>query len=166
MSIEPGPIKTSASTDATQDDDLSASTPEMSDATTHGIRIGATAFYLPDESDGDEGKHVFGYRIVIHNTTDQTVQLTHRRWHVIDGNGNDREVWGEGVVGQQPTLEPGKAFKYTSWAPLETPWGTMEGVYTFRDEQGETFDARIERFYLTPAQEDKSVQDLTDLTVL
>jgi len=140
-------------------------TPEMSDTTTRGIRIGAAAFYLPDESDPDEPNYVFGYRIVIHNTGDQTVQLTHRRWHVIDANGKDREIWGEGVVGQQPTLEPGKAFKYTSWAPLETAWGTMEGTYSFRDEQGQTFDARIERFYLTPDQEDDSVRDLADLTV-
>jgi len=140
-------------------------TPEMSDTTTRGIRVGAAAFFLPDESDPPESKYVFGYRIVIHNTSDQSVQLTHRRWHVIDGDGKDREIWGEGVVGQQPTLEPGKAFKYTSWAPLETPWGTMEGTYTFQDEQGNEFEARIDRFYLTPDQEDESVRDLADLTV-
>jgi ApaG protein len=125
------------------------STPEMSDATTRGIRVGATAFFLPEESDTQIGRYVFGYRVVIVNQSQEKVQLLSRHWVIIDGYGHREEVRGPGVVGQTPVLEPGQGFKYTSCCPLATEWGSMEGTYQMRREDGEVFDASIARFFLT-----------------
>jgi ApaG protein len=124
-------------------------TPEMSDTTTEGVRVGATAYFLPDESDPDDRKYLFGYTIVIKNDSDKPVQLVSRSWTIIDGNGKRDEVHGPGVVGQTPRIEPGEAFKYQSYCPLKTPWGTMEGDYDMKRDDGSTFKARIGRFYLT-----------------
>src|SRR3989442_1450029 len=107
-------------------------TPEMSDTTTQGVRVGAAAFFLPDQSDPAENKYLFGYTIVIANQGDSPVQLVSRHWVIIDGNGEHEEVRGPGVVGETPRLEPGQAFKYQSFCPLPTPWGTMEGTYRMR----------------------------------
>ena len=129
-------------------------TPEMSDITTHGIRVGATAAYLPGESSPEDGNYVFGYRIVIVNDGDAPATLLSRHWIIIDADGNREEVRGPGVVGQTPRLEPTKGFKYSSFCPLPTPWGTMEGFYKMQRDNGEVFEARIGRFYLrvnTPA---------------
>ncbi len=123
-------------------------TPEFSDTTTEGVRVGATGYYLPEESDAEARKFVFGYTIVIANQGDAPVQLLTRHWVIIDGHGRREDVEGEGVVGQQPRLEPGQAFKYQSFCPLKTPWGTMEGEYVMRRDNGETFEAKIDRFYL------------------
>jgi len=125
------------------------STPELSDLTTDGVRVGATGYYLPDESEPDDRRFVFGYTIVIVNTGDEPVQLLTRHWVIIDALGRREEVQGDGVVGQQPRLMPGKAFKYQSFCPLKTPWGTMEGSYRLRTDSGEEFDAHIGRFFLT-----------------
>jgi ApaG protein len=127
-------------------------TPALSDTTTHGIRVGATAFYLPDESIPEENRFVFGYRIVIVNESNATATLRSRHWVIIDGDGNVEEVKGEGVVGQQPRLGPGEGFKYTSYCPLTTQWGTMEGTYQFESDDGDRFDVKIGRFYLTQSR--------------
>lgn len=124
-------------------------TPPMSDATTQGVRVGATAFYLPEESDPQIGRFVFGYRVVIVNQSQETVQLISRHWIIIDGDGHREEVKGPGVVGETPRLEPGQGFKYTSYCPLATEWGSMEGTYQMRRANGEMFDAQIGRFFLT-----------------
>ena len=124
-------------------------TPEMSDVTTRGVRVGASAFFLPDDSQPADRDYVFGYNIVIANVGAEPVQLISRHWIIIDASGHVEEVRGPGVVGQTPRLEPGEAFKYTSFARLKTTWGTMEGEYQLRHDNGEEFDARIERFYLT-----------------
>lgn len=122
----------------------------MSDVTTAGVRVGANAFYLPDESTPEDNEYVFGYRIVILNDSDRTVTLLSRHWDLIDGEGTLRVVEGEGVVGQKPRLSPGEAFKYHSFAVLPTPWGTMEGFYNLRGEDNnQQFKASIGRFYLT-----------------
>jgi ApaG protein len=123
-------------------------TPEMSDNTTHSIRVGATAYYLPEQSDPDQRRYAFGYTIVIANNGDKAVQLVSRHWIIIDAYGRREDVEGPGVVGQTPRLEPGQAFKYQSFCPLRTVWGTMEGTYTFRYDSGETFEVEIARFYL------------------
>jgi ApaG protein len=122
----------------------------MSDVTSHGIRVGANAFYLPDESTPEENEYVFGYRVVILNESDRTVTLLTRHWDLIDAEGELREVDGEGVVGQKPRLAPGEAFKYHSFAVLGTDWGTMEGHYDFRAEDNhEQLRVAVGRFYLT-----------------
>ena len=124
-------------------------TPEMSDITTQGVRVGATAFYLADQSDPDENKYLFGYNIVVSNDGSAPAQLISRHWVIIAGEGRREEVTGPGVVGQTPRLEPGQAFKYQSFCPLRTPWGTMEGTYQMRRDDGEMFDAKIGRFFLS-----------------
>jgi ApaG protein len=127
-------------------------TPEFSDVTTHGVRVGATAFFLPEHSDPEEDRYVFGYTVVIANNSDHPVQLLSRHWIIIDATGHREEVRGPGVVGQKPRLEPGQAFKYQSFCPLSTPWGTMEGTYQMRDEEGARFEVSIGRFYLMTPQ--------------
>ncbi len=131
-------------------------TPALSDITTEGIRVGATAFYLPQESEPEKKRYVFGYRVVIVNDGSRTATLRTRRWKIIDAKGNVEEVRGEGVVGEQPRLAPGAAFKYTSYCPLPTEWGTMEGSYQFERENGEKFEAKIGRFYLAVKGDEKS----------
>lgn len=126
-------------------------TPALSDTTTHGIRVGATAFYLSEESKPDDHKYVFGYRVVMVNEGPATATLRTRYWKIIDANGQIEEVKGTGVVGQNPRLAPGEGFKYTSFCPLTTTWGTMEGSYEFVREDGSTFTVKIGRFYLTMA---------------
>jgi ApaG protein len=129
-------------------------TPVLSDTTTHGIRVGATAFYLPDESLPENGRYLYGYRIVIVNESQTAATLRTRHWVIIDAEGNVEEVKGEGVVGQQPRLGPGEGFKYTSYCPLTTEWGTMEGSYQFEMDTGELFDVKIGRFYLMRNRKD------------
>ena len=121
----------------------------MSDTTTQGVRVGAAAYYLPDQSEPEEHKYLFGYNIVVSNEGDAPAQLVSRHWVIIDASGHREEVRGPGVVGQTPRLEPGQAFKYQSFCPLRTPWGTMEGTYKMRRDDGEMFDAQIGRFFLS-----------------
>jgi ApaG protein len=127
-------------------------TPEMSDVTTRGIRVGATAYFLSEESDHDARRFVYGYTIVVKNDSDFVAQLMSRHWIIIDALGRREDVEGPGVVGQTPRLEPGQAFKYQSYCPLRTEWGTMEGAYTMRRDDGQTFDVQIGRFFLRKAE--------------
>ena len=139
--------------------------PLMSDVTTHGVRVGANAFYLPDESTPEDNEFVFGYRIVILNESNRTITLQTRHWDLIDAQGDLREVDGEGVVGQKPRLDPGEAFKYHSFAVLPTPWGTMEGHYQFKAEDNqEKLKIAIGRFYLTQEAVHHTVNSETDST--
>ena len=128
-------------------------TPEMSDTITDGVRVAAAAFFLPEQSDPDDRKYLFGYNIVIANTDERPVQLVSRHWVIIDAHGRREEVSGPGVVGQTPRLEPGRAFKYQSFCPLKTPWGTMEGTYQMKRDDGEAFEVKIGRFYLKMEEE-------------
>ncbi len=134
-------------------------TPPYSDTTTHDIRVGATGFYLPEESNPREDEYVFGYRILIVNQGDRPVTLLSRRWTIIDGDGQPREVQGPGVVGQTPRLEGGQAFKYSSFCPLSTPWGTMEGSYRMQYDDGQAFEVAIGRFYLATDKLDTAEPD-------
>jgi ApaG protein len=137
-------------------------TPEMSEAMTEGIRVGAAAFYLPQESDPHQARYAFGYTIVIANEGDAPAQLLSRHWVIIDADGEREEVRGPGVVGETPRLEPGQAFKYQSFCPLRTAWGTMEGSYTMRRDDGSEFEAKIGRFYLrVPARKRTASQPLS-----
>ena len=127
-------------------------TPELSDTRTQGIRVGASAFFLPEESSPEEHRFIFGYRIVIVNESESPATLRSRHWVIIDARGRVEEVKGEGVIGQQPRLVPGQGFKYTSYCPLPTEWGTMEGAYVFEKDSGETFEVKIGRFYLAKSK--------------
>jgi ApaG protein len=124
--------------------------PFHSDVVTRGIRVHAAAQYLPQESEPDEDRFVYGYRVTLTNEGERAGQLLARHWVILDGEGRRREVKGPGVVGQQPRLEPGQSFSYTSFSPLPTTWGTMEGSYTFRFDDESTFEVQVGRFFLAP----------------
>jgi ApaG protein len=120
----------------------------VKDTVTHGIRVSATGFFVPEESSPAKGHYLFGYRVEIVNEGNVAVTLRRRHWIIIDGEGTEEVVRGDGVVGQQPRLAPGEGFKYTSYCPLRTEWGTMEGAYEFETDTGKRMEAKIGRFYL------------------
>ena len=99
----------------------------MYKCTTHDIDVEVEPFYLADRSDPAEGRYVWGYRITIANNSDQFVQLVARHWRITDGFGRVEEVRGPGVVGEQPQLNPGDSFQYSSGCPLKTSSGIMVG---------------------------------------
>lgn len=119
-----------------------------SETVTEGIRIRATALYSPDQSRPGESRYVFAYRIMMRNESHDRVRLLSRHWVIINGNGDREDVEGPGVVGKFPQLAPGEVFEYTSFCPLDTEWGTMEGTYRMQRDDGSQFDAVIGRFYL------------------
>lgn len=122
----------------------------QSDTVTEGIRIRVGAQYLPEQSDPDRSHHVFAYRVVLSNDGDAPARLLARHWIILDALGERRDVRGPGVVGQQPELQPGATFEYTSGCALSTEWGSMEGTYTMQRPDGSTFEAEIGRFFLAP----------------
>jgi ApaG protein len=124
----------------------------MSDTTTRGIRVRVAPVYLPERSAPEEGSFFFAYRVRITNTGDETVQLMRRHWTITDGNGHVEEVEGPGVVGETPVLPPGTTFEYTSFCPLPTSFGTMEGTYQMRTAAGELFEIEIGQFSLVAPQ--------------
>jgi ApaG protein len=119
-----------------------------SEAVTRGIRVKVQSRYLPERSQPDESQWLFIYQVRIANEGELPARLISRHWIITDGNGLVEEVKGEGVVGEQPLLEPGEFFEYTSGCPLKTPFGTMEGTYQMITSSGEAFDARIAPFSL------------------
>lgn len=114
----------------------------------HKIRVEVTTSYLDEQSSPSEQRYVFSYTITIRNEGQRSAKLLTRRWVITDANGRVKEVRGEGVVGEQPHLEPGQGFRYSSGAVLETPVGTMEGSYEMVDGAGQHFDAPIPPFRL------------------
>jgi ApaG protein len=117
--------------------------------TTNGIKVTVRAFYLDDQSKPAEGRYVWAYRVRIENQGTVTVQLLRRTWRITDGRGRTQSVSGEGVVGQQPLLDPGESFEYTSGTPLDTPSGFMLGLYhMMATASGEAFDVAIPTFSL------------------
>jgi ApaG protein len=125
---------------------------------TRGIRVLVRSFYLEDQSAPSEGKFVWAYRIKIENHGRETVQLLKRTWHITDARARVQRVHGDGVVGNQPVLEPGEAFEYTSGTPLETPSGFMAGEYhMIVTDTGEPFDVAIPPFSLDSPHQDNRV---------
>lgn len=124
-----------------------------SHAVTEGVRVSVLPVYLPEQSDPDEPRHVFGYHIDIYNGSETSIRVLSRFWAIIDAHGSLHEVEGEGVVGLQPTIAPGETFHYGSYCPLRTRWGTMEGHYVAVREDGRIVLLKIARFYLaTPSE--------------
>lgn len=132
--------------------------PLGSDTTTKGIRVRITPAFLREQSDPELSKFVFAYRVQITNIGDRSVQLLSRYWLIVDADGESHEVAGEGVIGVQPELQPGDSHEYSSFCPLETRWGTMQGHYVFRttdrDGENETFNAEIGRFFSSHRKSD------------
>jgi len=117
--------------------------------TTHEVRVTVQSFYLADESQPEDGQYVWAYRVKIENHGSRPVQLVKRTWRITDAAGRTQYVHGEGVIGEQPLLEPGEAFEYTSGTPLPTPSGFMTGAYHMvAPDTGENFDVEIPAFSL------------------
>lgn len=126
-------------------------------AVTRKIEVSVEPFYLEERSEPDKNHFVWAYRVTIANNSDDFVQLLSRYWHITDGSGKVEEVRGAGVVGEQPELDPGDSFQYTSGCPLATPSGIMVGHYTLRNGRGEMFDVEIPAFSLDIPNEPRSL---------
>jgi ApaG protein len=124
-----------------------ASLPEMTKSNCE-IRIEVATDYIDEQSEPDIGRYVFAYTITIANMGTTPARLIGRHWLITDANGKVQEVRGDGVVGEQPHLNPGEKFRYSSGAVLETPVGAMQGSYRMEADNGTSFDAPIPPFTL------------------
>jgi ApaG protein len=120
----------------------------MYEAVTHRIKVTVEPTFEPERSDPDERQYFWRYAIEIANLGDKPVTLMERHWRITDADGRQQEVRGPGVVGEQPTIEPGQAFRYTSGCPLTTPSGMMVGEYRMVDSEGRSFKVAIPAFSL------------------
>lgn len=117
---------------------------------TDGIRITVRPSFVPEQSRPERRHYVFAYAVRIENVGEVGAQLTHRVWRIHDsiGDGEDQEVQGEGVVGEQPVVPPGGVYEYESFCILKSPRGSMEGAYRFEREDGSAFAAQVPKFLL------------------
>ena len=113
-----------------------------------GFHINVETRFVASESDPSEPRYVFAYTITIANRGGEPAQLLNRYWLITDGDGHQKEVRGPGVVGNQPRIAPGEAFRYTSACVLETEVGVMQGHYEFVDADGASFEVPIDAFSL------------------
>ena len=114
----------------------------------YSISVEVTPTYIEEQSSPDQGHYVFSYTVTITNDGDVPARLLTRHWVITDALGETQEVKGDGVVGEQPHLEPGERFRYSSGAVLETPVGAMQGLYRMEADNGVNFDAPIAPFTL------------------
>ena len=121
----------------------------MAESGKYDITVAVKSAYLADQSDPSRGQFVFAYTITITNTGAVAAQLVSRHWIITDGEHQVQEVKGPGVVGQQPLLQPGESFEYTSGTSLPTAVGTMRGTYQMIAQDGRSFDAEIPLFTLS-----------------
>lgn len=117
-------------------------------AITQGIEVSVEPFYLDDESQPEESTFIWAYMVEIHNGGSEPVQLKTRHWQITDGLGRLEEVSGDGVVGEQPVIEPGETYEYSSHCPLSTDNGIMAGSYAMERPDGSRFDVTIPAFSL------------------
>lgn len=117
-------------------------------ATTEAIEVSVEPFYLDDESRPDEGEFIWAYMVEIHNGGSEAVQLKTRYWQITDAMGRREEVRGEGVVGEQPVIEPGETYEYSSHCPLSTDSGIMAGTFSMERPDGSQFEVVIPAFSL------------------
>lgn len=120
----------------------------MYSATTRAIEVQVEPVYLDEQSEPDDGRFVWAYHVRIENQGPESVQLLNRYWRIVDARGQVQEVRGAGVVGEQPTLDPGESYEYTSGCPLQTSSGFMQGSYEMVNRSGEHFDIEIPAFSL------------------
>ena len=118
-------------------------------ATSREVTVRVAVSFLPEQSEAGKGRWFWAYHVRIENDGPRAVQLVSREWTISDGHGGRHEVQGEGVVGEQPVIEPGQSFDYVSGCPLNTPTGWMEGRYHMVGADGSSFAASIPRFPLT-----------------
>lgn len=116
---------------------------------TKGIKVSVKTEYQSFYSNPQQNHFVFSYKVAIENNSEHTIQLLRRHWHIVDANGFRREVEGEGVVGYQPTLEPGHRHEYVSGCNLNTQIGKMYGAFQMiRVLDGEIFEVEIPEFLM------------------
>ena len=121
----------------------------MAEGKKYHISVSVSTAYLAEQSDPSTDRYVFAYTITIANTGTVTAQLISRHWIITDAENVTQEVKGLGVVGEQPLLQPGESFEYTSGTAMATPVGTMHGTYQMVAEDGNKFDAEIPQFTLS-----------------
>ena len=121
----------------------------MENLTHYRIQVTVQVRYLPAQSEEADNRFVFAYTITVSNEGDQTVKLISRHWIITDANHHVQEVKGKGVVGEQPTINPGQSFEYTSGTVLATQVGTMSGSYQMALENGTEFSVSIPQFVLS-----------------
>jgi ApaG protein len=114
----------------------------------HQISVQSRVAFVPAQSNAAERRYFFAYTITITNTGSVPAQLISRHWIITDAEGEVQEVKGEGVIGEQPVLQPNQSFQYTSGAAIATPVGTMRGSYQMVAQDGVKFDAAIPEFTL------------------
>jgi ApaG protein len=124
---------------------------------TRGIRVTVEPRFLEEQSSPVENHFVWAYHVRIENEGVETVQLRTRYWHITDAYGRVQEVRGAGVVGEQPVLDPGGAYEYTSGTPLATPSGIMQGAYGMETDTGDAFDAAIPPFSLDSPHQPRQI---------
>ncbi|MDB5689263.1 MAG: ApaG domain protein [Sphingomonas bacterium] len=118
-------------------------------ARTRDVTVRVSVSFLAEQSEPDKGRWFWAYHIRIENDGPEAVQLISRHWKISDGRGARHDVRGDGVVGEQPVIEPGDSYDYVSGCPLNTPTGAMEGTFHMVAADGSSFDAAIPRFPLS-----------------
>jgi ApaG protein len=118
------------------------------EATTRGVTVRVRPTFLPDQSNAARPRYMWAYTVEIENRSGVTLQLMRRHWIITDALNRTENVVGDGVIGEQPTLLSGEAFRYTSSCPLPTPSGAMRGSYTMVAEDGAEFEVDIPEFSL------------------
>ncbi len=113
------------------------------------IDIKVQPAYIAEQSDPEKNHYVFSYTVTIRNNGSSAAKLLKRHWIITDGDGEVQEVKGDGVIGEQPHLQPGDGFQYTSGTLMNTPFGTMHGSYEMINDAGEKFNAEIPSFRLS-----------------
>jgi ApaG protein len=120
--------------------------------------VSVRSYFLADQSRPDDNHFVWAYRVRIENEGVAPVKLLRRTWHITDARGRTQSVHGPGVVGEQPLLDPGQSFEYTSGTPLDTPSGFMVGTYHMTNpSSGEDFDVAVPAFSLDSPHQDGRV---------
>lgn len=129
-------------------DDMTSRGGRSTGTTTRGIHVEVRSEFLPERSSVRDGSYLFQYHVRISNVGTETAQLISREWIITNADGEVERVKGPGVVGEQPVLPPGASFEYTSYCPLKTSVGSMQGSYQMVTPDGERFDALIAPFTL------------------
>lgn len=116
---------------------------------TDGVSVSVETFYQPTQSNPLNSEYLFAYRITIENLSAIPVQLMSRHWYIVDSNGGNREVEGEGVVGEQPIIEPCESYQYVSACNLRSEIGKMYGTYNMINQYNKkSFTVNIPEFQL------------------
>jgi ApaG protein len=129
----------------------------MYQAVTRNIEVSVAPRFMPERSSAEKSYFFWAYTIEITNRGPETVQLKTRHWRITDAHGRLQEVRGAGVIGEEPVLNPGQSFEYTSGVPLPTPSGFMTGTYGMVSGSGERFDIDIPAFSLDSPDERRTV---------